>query len=46
MKMIVRSISRTGPNRCFYCKDELFGRIEDEVIERYRLDAIAYGENC
>lgn len=35
-----------GPNRCFYCKDELFGRIEDEVIERYRLDAIAYGENA
>lgn len=35
-----------GPNRCFYCKDELFGRIDDEVIERYRLDAIAYGENA
>ncbi len=35
-----------GPNRCFYCKDELFGRIEDEVIERYQLDAIAYGENA
>ena len=35
-----------GPNRCFYCKDELFARIEDEVIERYRLDAIAYGENA
>ena len=32
-----------GPDRCFYCKDELFGRIDDEVIERYRLDAIAYG---
>jgi uncharacterized protein len=35
-----------GPDRCFYCKDELFNRIEDEVIERYRLDAIAYGENA
>jgi pyridinium-3,5-biscarboxylic acid mononucleotide sulfurtransferase len=35
-----------GPNRCFHCKDELFGRIEDEVIERYQLDAIAYGENA
>ena len=35
-----------GPDRCFYCKEELFNRIEDEVIERYRLDAIAYGENA
>jgi len=35
-----------GPDRCFYCKDELFGRIDEEVIERYRLDAIAYGENA
>jgi uncharacterized protein len=35
-----------GPDRCFYCKDELFGRIDDEVIERYGLDAIAYGENA
>ena len=35
-----------GPDRCFYCKDELFSRIEDEVTERYGLDAIAYGENA
>jgi pyridinium-3,5-biscarboxylic acid mononucleotide sulfurtransferase len=35
-----------GQDRCFHCKDELFGRIEDEVIERHRLDAIAYGENA
>jgi uncharacterized protein len=35
-----------GPDRCFYCKDELFSRIEDEVAERYQLDAIAYGENA
>jgi uncharacterized protein len=35
-----------GPDRCFYCKDELFSLIEDEVIERYGLDAIAYGENA
>ena len=35
-----------SPDRCFYCKDELFGRIDDEVIERYQLDAIAYGENA
>jgi pyridinium-3,5-biscarboxylic acid mononucleotide sulfurtransferase len=35
-----------GPDRCFYCKEELFSRIEGEVIDRYRLDAIAYGENA
>jgi uncharacterized protein len=35
-----------GPDRCFYCKDELFSRIEDEVAGRYDLDAIAYGENA
>jgi pyridinium-3,5-biscarboxylic acid mononucleotide sulfurtransferase len=35
-----------GPDRCFYCKEELFSQIEDEVAERYQLDAIAYGENA
>ena len=35
-----------GPDRCFFCKDELFSRIEDEVADRYRLDAIAYWENA
>lgn len=35
-----------GPDRCFYCKDELFTRIDDEVIDAHRLDAIAYGENA
>jgi pyridinium-3,5-biscarboxylic acid mononucleotide sulfurtransferase len=35
-----------GPDRCFYCKDELFSRIENDVAERYQLDAIAYGENA
>jgi pyridinium-3,5-biscarboxylic acid mononucleotide sulfurtransferase len=35
-----------GPDRCFHCKEELFSRIEDEVSERYQLDAIAYGENA
>ena len=35
-----------GPDRCFYCKEELFSRIEDEIADRYRLDAIAYGENA
>lgn len=35
-----------GPDRCFHCKDELFTRIEEELAERYGLDAVAYGENA
>ncbi len=35
-----------GPDRCFHCKSELFSRIDDEVAARYRLTAIAYGENA
>jgi uncharacterized protein len=35
-----------GPDRCFHCKDELFGRIDAEVAAAHRLDAIAYGENA
>ena len=35
-----------GPDRCFYCKEELFSRIEDEVVSHHQLDAIAYGENA
>ena len=30
---------RNGPDRCFHCKDELFTRISDEVIERHGLGA-------
>jgi len=35
-----------GPDRCFHCKDELFTRISDEVVARYGLTAVAYGENA
>src|ERR687889_1602009 len=35
-----------GPDRCFHCKDELFGRIDDGVVAAHRLDAVAYGENA
>jgi pyridinium-3,5-biscarboxylic acid mononucleotide sulfurtransferase len=35
-----------GPDRCFHCKDELFHRIDDEVVAAHRLDAVAYGENA
>ena len=32
--------------RCFHCKDELFTRIGDEVVDAQQLDAVAYGENA
>jgi len=35
-----------GPDRCFHCKDELFARIDDEVVVTHHLDAVAYGENA
>ena len=35
-----------GADRCFFCKDELFNRIDDTVVAAYRLDAVAYGENA
>lgn len=35
-----------GPDRCFFCRDELFARIDDEVLAAERLDAVAYGENA
>ncbi len=37
---------RNGPDRCFHCKDELFTRISDEVVNAYQLRSIAYGENA
>jgi uncharacterized protein len=35
-----------GPDRCFHCKDELFTRVGEDVLEAHRLEAIAYGENA
>ena len=35
-----------GPDRCFHCKDELFTQISTQVVQRYGLDAVAYGENA
>lgn len=37
---------RNGPDRCFHCKDELFTRIDDEVVAAHGLVAVAYGENA
>lgn len=35
-----------GANRCYFCKNELFSRIDDTIRVAHRLDAIAYGENA
>lgn len=35
-----------GADRCFHCKTELFSRIDDELVTRHDLSAIAYGENA
>ena len=37
---------RNGVDRCFFCKDELFTRISDEVVAAHGLAAVAYGENA
>ncbi|MGO1316062.1 MAG: ATP-dependent sacrificial sulfur transferase LarE [Cellulomonadaceae bacterium] len=35
-----------GPDRCFHCKDELFSRIDDELVAELGLAAVAFGENA
>ncbi|GAA1146936.1 ATP-dependent sacrificial sulfur transferase LarE [Ornithinicoccus hortensis] len=35
-----------GPDRCFHCKDELFTRIDDQLVAEHGLTAVAYGENA
>jgi pyridinium-3,5-biscarboxylic acid mononucleotide sulfurtransferase len=37
---------RNNRDRCYYCKDELFRTIEREVVEKYGLVAVAYGETA
>ena len=37
---------RNGPDRCFFCKDELFLRIDAELARAHDLVAVAYGENA
>lgn len=37
---------RNGPDRCFECRDELFTRIADDVVDQQGLAAVAYGENA
>lgn len=33
-------------NRCYFCKDELFTRIDESVARRHQLAVVAYGENA
>ncbi|MDO5663091.1 MAG: ATP-dependent sacrificial sulfur transferase LarE [Brachybacterium sp.] len=33
-------------DRCFHCKDELFTRIDDDIVTTHDLTAVAYGENA
>lgn len=33
-------------DRCYFCKNALFDAIDDTVVDRYGLDAVAYGENA
>lgn len=35
-----------GPDRCFFCKDEMFRRIDDALVDKLGLAAVAYGENA
>ncbi len=35
-----------GPDRCYFCKNELFGRIDAEVLAAHQLQKVAYGENA
>ena len=37
---------RNGPDRCFFCKDELFSTIDRDVVAAHGLSAVAYGENA
>lgn len=37
---------RNDQNRCFFCKDELFGRMEEETARRGRFRTLAYGVNA
>lgn len=37
---------RNGPDRCFFCKDELFVQIGAQLVEAQGLTAVAYGENA
>jgi len=37
---------RNGPDRCYFCKAEMFRVIDDELVRSHGLLAVAYGENA
>jgi len=37
---------KNDSDRCYHCKDELFTRIDTEVLSQHGLNAVAYGENA
>ncbi|WP_298455522.1 ATP-dependent sacrificial sulfur transferase LarE [uncultured Cellulomonas sp.] len=37
---------RNGPDRCYFCKDELFATIDRELATAHGLSVVAYGENA
>lgn len=37
---------RNGPDRCYFCKAEMFRVIDAEVVRSHGLTAVAYGENA
>ena len=39
------SFAQNPSNRCFFCKDELFSVITDELVAEHRLDAVAYTDH-
>jgi pyridinium-3,5-biscarboxylic acid mononucleotide sulfurtransferase len=40
----IKEYRRNHEDRCYFCKAELFSRIDHEVVSRYGLAAVAYGE--
>lgn len=38
--------AKNDVDRCFFCKDELFTTIDDQIVASHGLDAVAYGENA
>ncbi|WP_316670417.1 ATP-dependent sacrificial sulfur transferase LarE [uncultured Propionibacterium sp.] len=42
----VAGYAGNGADRCFFCKNELFTVIDEQIAGEHRLAAVAYGENA
>lgn len=42
----VAGYQKNDVDRCYFCKNEMFNRIDESVIADYDLAAVAYGENA